>query len=119
MRKRAVAHDLGAARRRRRYFFSGRHLGDRIAGNVAERYFGKRYFRAPLIDVNRRRSPLGSLSRGNHYEKIHTFDIFAMPGFAALRPPAIQKNSTRMRFRMTGTYGLNDAASGKFPIDDA
>ena len=95
----ALAHNLNTARLWGDFFF-GRRIGDRIARNFAKRYFAKRYLRAPLIHVNRRSPRFRSLFKLNYHKIIRPLDIFAMPDFAALRPPAIQVDGTRV---MTGT----------------
>jgi hypothetical protein len=97
-------------------FFFRRSIYDRIAGNIAKRYFAKRYLRASFIQINRRSSRCRSLFQLDDDEIIDTLAPFVVPDFAALQTPAIQRDGACMRFWIAGTYDLRHAASGEFPI---
>src|ERR1700722_3291651 len=107
------------ARDSRRQWWCGcffrRRIYDRIARNIAKRYFAKRYLRASFIQINRR-SSRRSLFQLDDDEIIGALATFVVPDFAALQPPAIQRDGARVRFRIAGTYDLRHAASGEFPI---
>jgi hypothetical protein len=97
-------------------FFFRRRIYDRIAGNIAKRYFAKRYLRASFIQINRRSSRRRSLFQLDDDEIIGALATFVVPDFAALQTPAIQRDGARVRFRVARTYDLRYAASGEFPI---
>jgi len=70
-------------------FFFRRRIYDRIAGNIAKRYFAKRYLRASFIQINRRSSRRRSLFQLDDDEIIGALATFVVPEFAALQTPAI------------------------------
>jgi hypothetical protein len=97
-------------------FFFRRSIYDRIAGNIAKRYFAKRYLRASFIQIDRRPSRCRPLFQLDDDEIINAHATFVVPEFAALQTPAIQRDDARVRFRIPGTYDLRHAASDEFPI---